>query len=415
MPISIEMTAATAGMESATLVRWLKAEGDSITEGDVIAEVETDKAIMELTAPAGGVLGRIDVPDGTDEVTVGRVIGWLLAPGEDASALPSTTANPPATAAPAESEPKPEPTTAAAAMPAAPAPSPAASAPQPASTSRPFASPLARRIAKERGIDLTTLTGSGPRGRVVRIDVEDLEGQAHLGQALQGQALLEHSGMRKTIARRLTESKQTIPHFYLTLDCAMEALLDVRRTLNARGEKAKQPYRLSVNDFLIKAVAIALQEQPAVNVSWQETGLLQYTHSDISVAVATEGGLITPVIRKAEEKTLVNMAAEVADLASRARAGQLPPSAYQGGGFTISNLGMYGIKEFSAIINPPQAAILAVGAVEQRPVVKEGELAVGQQLTLTLSADHRAIDGAVAAEFLACLRDLLENPLSVLV
>lgn len=404
MPISIEMTAATAGMESATLVRWRKAEGDSITEGDVIAEVETDKAIMELTAPAGGVLGRVDVPDGTDEVTVGRVIGWLLAPGEDASALPSTTANPPATAA----EPKPEPTPAAtAAMPAALAPTPAASAPQPASTSRPFASPLARRIAKERGIDLTTLTGSGPRGRVVRIDVE---GQAHLGQAL-----LEHSGMRKTIARRLTESKQTIPHFYLTLDCAMEALLDVRRTLNARGEKAKQPYRLSVNDFLIKAVAIALQEQPAVNVSWQETGLLQYTHSDISVAVATEGGLITPVIRKAEEKTLVNMAAEVADLASRARAGQLPPSAYQGGGFTISNLGMYGIKEFSAIINPPQAAILAVGAVEQRPVVKDGELAVGQQLTLTLSADHRAIDGAVAAEFLACLRDLLENPLSVLV
>lgn len=397
MPISIEMTAATAGMESATLVRWLKAEGDSIAEGDIIAEVETDKAIMEMAAPAGGVLGRIDVPGGTDEVTVGSVIGWLLEPDEDASALPSTDQS----AAAAEPAPAPEPEA---------KPQPAAAAPVHSSTTRPFASPLARRIAKEQGIDITHLTGSGPRGRIVRIDVEGAE-----KQKLQGQSLLEHSGMRKTIARRLTESKQTIPHFYLTLDCDMEALLDLRRTLNARGEKARQPYRLSVNDFLIKAVAIALQEQPAVNVSWQEDGLLQYSDSDISVAVATEGGLITPVIRKADEKTVLTIAGEVADLAKRARTGQLPPSAYQGGGFTISNLGMYGIKEFSAIINPPQAAILAVGAVEQRPVVKAGELAVGQQLTLTLSADHRAIDGAVAAQFLACLRDLLEDPLSLLV
>ncbi|MBS3785500.1 MAG: 2-oxo acid dehydrogenase subunit E2 [Gammaproteobacteria bacterium] len=391
------MTAATAGMESATLVRWLKAEGDSIAEGDIIAEVETDKAIMEMAAPAGGVLGRIDVPGGTDEVTVGSVIGWLLEPDEDASALPSTDQS----AAAAEPAPAPEPEA---------KPQPAAAAPVHSSTTRPFASPLARRIAKEQGIDITHLTGSGPRGRIVRIDVEGAE-----KQKLQGQSLLEHSGMRKTIARRLTESKQTIPHFYLTLDCDMEALLDLRRTLNARGEKARQPYRLSVNDFLIKAVAIALQEQPAVNVSWQEDGLLQYSDSDISVAVATEGGLITPVIRKADEKTVLTIAGEVADLAKRARTGQLPPSAYQGGGFTISNLGMYGIKEFSAIINPPQAAILAVGAVEQRPVVKAGELAVGQQLTLTLSADHRAIDGAVAAQFLACLRDLLEDPLSLLV
>lgn len=404
MPISIEMTAATAGMESATLVRWLKAEGDSITEGDVIAEVETDKAIMEMAAPASGVLGRIDVSAGTDEVAVGSTIGWLLKPGEDTSALPSGDQGTGVASTPPAAELAPEPS---------PSPEPQQANPALAPTGvsqRFFASPLARRIAKERGVDLSTLAGSGPRGRIVRLDVEGAEQPKS-----EGQSLLAHSGMRKTIARRLTESKQSIPHFYLTVDCAMEALLEVRRTLNTRGEKAKQPYRLSVNDFLIKAVAIALQEQPAVNVSWQETGLLQYTHSDISVAVATEGGLITPVIRKAEEKTLVNVAAEVADLASRARAGQLPPSAYQGGGFTISNLGMYGIKEFSAIINPPQAAILAVGAVEQRPVVKDGELAVGQQLTLTLSADHRAIDGAVAAEFLACLRDLLENPLSVLV
>lgn len=410
MPVPIELTAAAAGMESASLARWLKDEGEAVSAGEVIAEAETDKAIMEVESPDSGVLGRIDVPGGTDEVSVGAVIGYLLATGEDASALPApATATPPPEPAP---EPEPEPTP-------APVPTPNPE-PTPAQTDgRLKVSPLARRIADEHRLPLEGLAGSGPNGRIVRVDVE-----AALAQSTQPAAAMApppaagstpHSGMRRTIARRLTESKQQIPHFYLTVDCAMDALMDLRRELNNRGERAAVPYRLSVNDFLVRGCAKALEAMPAINVSWSEAALEQYASADISVAVATEGGLVTPVIREAEHKGLVALSQEVTDLAERARAGRLAPADYQGGTFTISNLGMYGIRDFAAIINPPQAAILAAGAVRETPVVRDGALTVGREATLTLSVDHRAVDGAIAAEFLATLQALLEDPLALLI
>ena len=416
MPVAIELTAAAAGMETATLVRWLKAEGEAVSAGEVLAEVETDKAIMEIEAPAAGTLGRIDVPGGSDEVPVGAVIGFLLQDGEDASALPAPTTGPsedaPAAATPAAPEP--------AATPPEPTPDAAAAAPAAAdSGGRLRVSPLARRIAAEHGIELATLSGSGPRGRIVRQDVERALSAGPTPDAATAQApaaqAIPHTGMRRTIARRLTESKQQVPHFYLSVDCAMDALMDLRRELNRRGERATVPYRLSVNDFLVRAAAQALEAVPAVNVSWQEEALQQYAHADISVAVATDGGLVTPVVRAAEQKGVVALSREITALAERARSGSLTPAEYQGGSFTISNLGMYGIRDFAAIINPPQAAILAAGSVREAPVVRDGALAVGHQLTLTLSADHRAVDGAVAAQFLAALRERLEDPLALLV
>ncbi len=414
MPIPIEMTAAAAGMEHASLVRWLKSEGDDVATGEVIAEVETDKAVMEMEAPGAGVLGRIDVPGGTDEVAVGAVIGYLLQPGEDSGALPAAleVAGAPEDAAPAA---PPAPETAHSASTQAPG---AEEGSPSRSDERRRVSPLARRLAAERGVELADLVGSGPHGRIVRIDVEQAAAAAPASQPLPGSqtsSLIPHSGMRKTIARRLTESKQQVPHFYLSIDCAMEKVLDLRHELNRLGETEREPWRLSVNDFIVRAAAKALEAVPEVNVSWQENGLLRYADADVCVAVATEGGLLTPVVRHAGRRDMVGLSREIAELAARARAGELSPHEYQAGSFTVSNLGMYGISDFAAIINPPQAAILAAGAVRSEPVVRNDAVVAGLIMTLTLSADHRSIDGADAARFLAALRDRLHDPLSLLV
>ncbi|WP_163576837.1 pyruvate dehydrogenase complex dihydrolipoamide acetyltransferase [Halomonas faecis] len=430
MAIEIKLPSVAAGMEEATLVRWVKSEGESVAKGETLAELETDKAVMEVEAEASGVLGRVLVPGNTDGVPVGTVIGVLMEPGEEASALADYPAEPPAAA-----EPSP-----AGAPDGAPADTPrsdrADTAPVPRSPrvaegaeGRVFASPLARRLAAERGIALEGIEGSGPHGRIVRLDVERArEGAAATTPTAEDAPLegaetptherveaIPHSGMRKTIARRLSESKQQVPHFYLTIDCLLDDILDLRERLNAKGERAEPRYRLSVNDFVAFAVAKALRRVPEVNARWSDEAILQYRDIDICVAVATSGGLVTPVVREADRKGLAALSGEIRELAHRARDGKLAPADYQGGGFTISNLGMYGVREFAAIVNPPQAAILAVGAVEKRPVVRNDQLAVGSLMTLTLSADHRVVDGAVGARFLAELKALLEDPLELLV
>ena len=421
MPVELLMPALSPTMTEGTLARWLKKEGDAVKSGDVIAEIETDKATMEFEAVDEGVLGKILVAAGTAGVKVNTPIGVLLEEVDDASAL---TAKP--TAAPVA---------------AAPAPAPVASS-IPASASaqavpagqRLFASPLARRVAARAGLDIMLVKGSGPHGRVVKADVEQaLKGGVGVSVAPVAATPapvatkpvpaapavnpfepafeeIPNSSMRKVIARRLTEAKSTIPHFYLSIDCELEALLKVRADLNGRSDA----YKLSVNDFVIRAVALALKKVPAANASWGEAAIKRYTDVDVSVAVATPNGLITPIVRHADRKGLAGISNEMKELAAKARDGKLKPEEFQGGGFTISNLGMYGIKEFSAIINPPQGCILAVGAGEQRPVVKAGALAIATVMTCTLSVDHRVVDGAVGAEFLAAFKKLVEDPLSML-
>lgn len=431
MPIEILMPALSPTMSEGTLARWLKNEGDTVKSGDVIAEIETDKATMEFEAVDEGTIGKIVVPAGTSGVKVNQLIAILLEEGEDASALASVGAKPAAAAvAPA----------AVAAAPAVAAPAAAApSAPAAASVASPggervFASPLAKRLAANAGLDLKTVTGSGPHGRVVKADVEAAVqggGKAAPAAAAPAPAAaapkaapapvaanpfepafeeVPNSSMRKVIARRLTEAKQTVPHFYLTVDCEVDALLKVRSELNGRSDA----YKLSVNDFVIRAVALALRKVPAANASWGEEAIKLYKDVDVSVAVATPAGLITPIVRHADHKGLAAISGEMKELAGKARDGKLKPEEFQGGGFTISNLGMYGVKEFSAIINPPQGCIMAVGAGEQRPVVKNGALAVATVMTCTLSVDHRVVDGAVGAEFLAAFKKLIEDPLSML-
>ncbi len=432
MPINILMPALSPTMTEGNLAKWHVKEGDSISSGDVIAEIETDKATMEVEAVEEGTLGKILVAEGSDAVPVNQAIAILLEEGEDASALAAVAAvPPPAPAAPA----------APAAAPAAPAAAPAPAAPAAAPVAAPapsgnrvFASPLAKRLAKEAGFDLKALTGSGPHGRIVKADVEaavagglpkaapaaaapaaaptpagpgakqlaDLLGMAHTQEPL--------SGMRKTIAARLSEAKQTVPHFYLTLDCQIDELLKIRKELNARSDA----YKISVNDFVIRAAAVALKQVPAANASFDPGGILYYDHADISVAVATPSGLITPIIKAAEEKGLATISGEMKDLAGRARDGKLKPEEYQGGTFSVSNLGMFGIKDFAAIINPPQGCILAVGAGEQRPVVRDGALAVATVMSCTLSVDHRVVDGAVGAEFMAAFKKIIEYPMAML-
>ncbi|MGJ5180365.1 pyruvate dehydrogenase complex dihydrolipoamide acetyltransferase [Bradyrhizobium oligotrophicum] len=449
MPINILMPALSPTMEKGNLARWLKKEGDQVKSGEVIAEIETDKATMEVEAVDEGTLAKIVVPEGTQDVPVNDVIAVLAGEGEDvkaagsapAAAAPKAEAKPTASAAPAAA-----PTPAAAPAPkpaAAPAPAAPAAAPQVNGHARIFSSPLARRLAKDAGIDLARITGTGPHGRVVARDVEEAKSgkglkapaaaPAAAGPAVapsmsdkQILALFEpgsyevvpHDGMRRTIAQRLTASIQNVPHFYLTMDCDIGKLLAAREEINAAApkDKDKKPlYKLSVNDFVIKAMAVSLQKIPNCNVSWTEGGMIKHKHSDVGVAVAMPGGLITPIIRKAETKTLSAISGEMKDFAARARSRKLKPEEYQGGTTAVSNLGMYGINHFTAVINPPHATILAVGTSEERPVVRNGKIEIANMMSVTLSCDHRAIDGALGAELIGAFKQLIENPVMMMV
>ena len=394
MPIEILMPSAGGDASEGAIARWTRRPGERVARGDVLLEVETDKALMEVEAPHDGVLGSILVDDGAQGVRAGTVVGLLLAHGEPADAL----AAPPGPRAAAA--------TAVAAAPAAPAAQAAPAAAPAAGSRRVAASPLARRVAAAMKVDLATVArGSGPRGRVLKADVMQatVSGADGVGQDI------PHSNARRVIAQRLTAAKQTIPHFYLTVDFDVEALLALRRDLTAQAG-----IKPSVNDFVVRAVALALARFPAANASWGEDAVRRHASVDVSVAVAAPAGLVTPVVRNADRKSVATISAEVADLAARAREGRLKINEIQGGSITVSNLGMYGVREFAAIINPPQSCILAVGACQQRPVVRDGALAVGTQMTCTLSADHRVVDGAVGAGFLATLRGLVEAPLSLL-
>ncbi|ABE40037.1 Dihydrolipoamide acetyltransferase, long form [Rhodopseudomonas palustris BisB5] len=473
MPINILMPALSPTMEKGNLAKWLKKEGDKVKSGDVIAEIETDKATMEVEASDEGTLAKILVPEGTQDVAVNAVIAVLAGDGEDVEAAGAGAGKaeaPKAEAAKAEDVKKPaassvETTAARApqddggaagkgAADAAPRPAEGAKAPgskgdamraKPAQSSdaRVFSSPLARRLAKDAGIDLARVEGTGPHGRVIARDVE----QAKAGGGLKAPAAaassaapavapsmsdqqiralypegsyeaVPHDGMRRTIAQRLTQSTQTIPHFYLTIDCNLDRLMAAREDINAAAPKdkdGKPAYKLSVNDFVIKAMAVALQRIPDANVSWTEAGMLKHRHSDIGVAVAMPGGLITPIIRSAETASLSAISKQMKDFAARARARKLKPDEYQGGTTAISNLGMYGIKDFTAVINPPHATILAVGAGEQRPIVRDGKIEIATMMSVTLSCDHRAVDGALGAELIGAFKTLIENPVMMMV
>ncbi|WP_282758243.1 pyruvate dehydrogenase complex dihydrolipoamide acetyltransferase [Komagataeibacter saccharivorans] len=416
MSINILMPALSPTMKEGKLARWLKTEGDTIASGDVIAEIETDKATMEVEAVDEGVLGRILTPEGTEGIAVNTPIAILVAEGESVPDISAASATPPVAQAPVV------------APAAAPAPAMAPSAaPAASSGKRVFASPLARRIAAQKGVDLSTLKGSGPNGRIVRRDVEQA-GQtpaatpktaspAAVAEAAgTGYAKVPHSTMRKVIARRLTEAKSTIPHFYVEMDVQLDALMALRSQMNA-ASPAEGPgaYKISVNDMLIKAVAVTLRRVPKVNVSYTDDAVLVYDDVDISVAVSIPDGLITPIVRKADTKSLRQISTETRDLVSRARAGKLKPEEFQGGTFSISNMGMYGVKAFSAIINPPQAAILAIAAAERRAVVKGDQITIATVMTVTLSVDHRVVDGALAAEWVSAFRAVVENPMSLVV
>jgi pyruvate dehydrogenase E2 component (dihydrolipoamide acetyltransferase) len=442
MPIQILMPALSPTMTEGKLAKWVKGEGDAVASGDVLAEIETDKATMEIEAVDEGTLGKILVAEGTEDVPVNHLIGLILEDGEDASALegaPAPVAVP--IAAPEAAEAAAEAPTPVAA-PAAPAPT----APAPATTgNRIIASPLARRLAAAKGIDLSAVTGSGPKGRIVKRDVEGLAAGTAPAPAPTATAspapaapsespaepravppinrddpllgtmpdfeAVPNSSIRKIIAERLTESARDIPHFNLSVDVDLDTLLDTRKRLNA---KDGADYKISVNDFVIKAVALALARVPACNASYTDEATLYYNRADISVAVAIDGGLITPVIRDVGNKGLAAISAEAKALALRARAGQLQPEEYQGGTFTVSNLGMFGVKNFTSIINPPQGAILSIGAGEPRPVVRNGAISTATIMTLTMAVDHRCIDGATAATFTKELKAILEEPLQFL-
>jgi pyruvate dehydrogenase E2 component (dihydrolipoamide acetyltransferase) len=425
MPINLLMPALSPTMTEGKLSKWVKKEGDKVKSGDVIAEIETDKATMEFEAVDEGVLGKILVPEGTEGVAVNTPIGVILEEGEDASSIKAP--------APAAAAPVPAPTAAAPSPASASAPAPAPASAPVAHGDRVFATPLAKRIAKDAGIDLKAVKGSGPHGRIIKADIEFAKTQpgpsaavAAAGPAVGtapaaapkpapapafGPAYEEVplTSIRKVIARRLTEAKQTVPHFYLTIDYKLDALLALRTQLNAKSDT-----KLSVNDFIIRASALALKKVPAANASFTDTALRLYKDIDISVAVATPTGLITPIIKHADQKGLAQISSEMKDLAGRAKEGKLKPEEFQGGTFSISNLGMFGVKDFAAIINPPQGCILAVGAGEQRPVVVDGALAIATVMSCTLSVDHRVVDGAVGAEYLAALKGLIEDPLTML-
>jgi pyruvate dehydrogenase E2 component (dihydrolipoamide acetyltransferase) len=413
MPVNILMPALSPTMTEGNLAKWLKKEGDIIKAGDVIAEIETDKATMEVEAVDEGTLGKIIIAAGAQGVKVNSLIALLLNEGEDASALSAVNTN--ATAA----APHPAPVIAAPVIAAA---APAATPPSTANAGhRLLASPLAKRLAKEQGLDLKNIKGTGPHGRIIRADIlvaaktpatvaTPIAVSNEDPFALPLGKFDGHTTMRKVIARRLTESKQQVPHFYLEVDVELDALLALRKQIN---DREGAPAKLSVNDFIIKATGMALEQVPAANASWTDAGVQYYSRADVSVAVAIPGGLITPIIKNAGQKRLVQISNEMKDLAARAKDGKLKPEEFQGGTFSLSNLGMFGVKSFSAIINPPQACILAVGAGEERPVVRKGALAVANVMTCTLSVDHRVVDGAVGAQWLAVFKKLVQSPLEL--
>ena len=432
MPIIITMPALSPTMTEGTLAKWIMKEGDAVQSGDMLAEIETDKATMEVEAIDEGVLAKILVPEGTEGVAVNAPIAVLLEDGEDASDIQeavnaATVGLAPAVevTTPADTNPAP--------APHAPATPEAAPAPPADGGSRILASPLAKRMATQAGLDLALILGSGPRGRIVKSDIEAVIAaggtQASAAAPTPKAAvpapvptavpvapgdqfeLEKLSSMRKVIARRMTESKQQAPHFYLTVDCELDALLALRKELN---DKADGAYKLSINDLVIKAAAVALMKVPDANVGYSEDGIRRYKNADISVAVATDKGLITPIIRNANGKGLAAISIEMKELAQKANDGKLMPEEYQGGSFSISNLGMFGVKQFDAVINMPQGCILAVGAGEQRPVVKDGALAIATVMSVTISVDHRAVDGAVGAQFLAAFKSLIQDPMTML-
>jgi pyruvate dehydrogenase E2 component (dihydrolipoyllysine-residue acetyltransferase) len=465
MPINILMPALSPTMEKGNLAKWLKKEGDPVKTGDVIAEIETDKATMEYEAIEDGTLAKIVVAEGTNDVPVNQLIAVLAQEGEDVKTAAAAAKGGPAANAPSaiEATSKPAQPIASSGAREAKAPQaaqPAAAAqrrddgeptrtngrglPATAAPGRIFSSPLARRLAKEAGVDIGRIQGSGPHGRVVARDIA----AAREGRGLRSPAavpaggpspmiapamsdqqiralyedgsyeIVPHDGMRRTIAARLTASVQTIPHFYLTVDCDIGRLMEAREEINATAPKdkdGKPAYKLSVNDFVIKALALALQRIPDANVSWTEAGMLKHKHSDIGVAVAMPNGLITPIIRHAESKSLSLISNEMRELASRARARKLKPQEYQGGTTAVSNLGMYGIKDFTAVINPPHATILAVGTGEERAVVRNGKIEAAHIMSVTMSCDHRAVDGALGAELIGAFKSLIENPVMMLV
>lgn len=419
MPISILMPALSPTMEEGTLAKWLVKEGDEVKSGDLIAEIETDKATMEFEAVDEGIVGKLLVAEGTEGVAVNQAIAVILLDGEDASAVDEMSDTAPAPVAVS----KPAETPA-----SAPSSVPISGIPQPKNAeARLFASPLAKRIAKDKGLDLSGLTGSGPHGRIVKTDVEgapksaakvtssvtpvgSIDARAYYDVGTYDEIPLNK--MRKTIARRLTQSKQEIPHYYLSIDCVLDELLKVRKHLNEAG--AESGIKLSVNDFVVRAAALALQKVPEANVSFADDALLKHHHSDVGIAVAIDGGLITPIIRKAEQKGLAEISAEAKELAARARDKKLSPKEFEGGSFSVSNLGMFGVKNFTAVINPPQAAIMAVGAGEPRAIVVDGEVKAATVMTVTLSCDHRAIDGALGATLLAAFKSYIEYPPAML-
>jgi pyruvate dehydrogenase E2 component (dihydrolipoamide acetyltransferase) len=450
MAVEIKMPALSPTMETGTLATWNVAVGDEVRSGDVIAEIETDKATMEVEAVEEGVIASILIAAGSENVAVGTVIARLAEDGEDVTSVAAAPQQP----APKTNQPDPAPHSAPASThepapasaPETPAPAATASSIQPAASAsvgssggagRIFASPLARRIAADHNLDLAALSGSGPHGRILRADVETavtasatlpgiapgiapgvtsggMGAPAAIGAPLAAPGaseLIPNSQMRKIIAGRLQQSKQTAPHFYLTVDCEIDQLLQSRKQLNALAEDG---VKISVNDLVIRAAAQALIKVPEANASWEGDHTRLFTHADISMAVAIDGGLITPVIWAAEKKGLAELSQISRDLAARARSGSLAPEEFTGGSFTISNLGMFGVREFAAVINPPQGAILAVGAGEQRPIVRDGALAVATVMTVTLSCDHRAVDGAVGARWLQSFKSFIENPVTML-
>ncbi len=463
MSTQILMPALSPTMEEGKLAKWHVKEGDAVKSGQILAEIETDKATMEFEAIDEGRIGKILVPEGAEGVKVNAPIAILLEEGETAGAAPSsnTSTNAPPTK-PAEinaamqqlrdaigvTPEAPAPAPPPAAPKAAPAAAPAPHATTNGSGGRLFASPLAKRIAQQSGVDIANVNGSGPRGRIVKADIEAAARGGPMKAAAPAAAKsaapapgaqpnasgmgvtplpdarlfykqgeyeeVPNDSMRKAIARRLTSAKTLIPHYYLTIDCDMNALMDARAKLNARSPKGPGSYKLSVNDFLLKAAGMALVRNPDVNASWTETAILRHAHADIGVAVAIEGGLITPIVFRAEEKGLIEISNEVRSLAERAKTKKLKPQEYEGGSLSISNLGMFGIKNFTAVINPPQSAIMAVGVGEDRAVVRDGKIVVANVMTVTLSCDHRVIDGATGARFLQTFKDFVEEPASML-